>query len=111
MKFIDSLADFVGSAVTAREFEHNGKTRTFYARELAADEAEKLYDIVGTDGKPDPKKAKGFRNRIIATCICDETGNTVLTEQEAGKLPNKLATKLQAFAIEVNTAEKKDLEA
>jgi hypothetical protein len=98
MSLITELADFVGPGVITREVEYKGKTRSFHFHELKADEAEALF--LGMD--TDPKKNKGLRNRILAATLCNEDGTPAITKDEAGKLPNDLANKLQTVALEVN---------
>ena len=98
MSLITELAEFIGPTVVAREVEFKGNTRTFHFRELQADEAEGIF--LGIDA--DPKKNKGLRNRILAATLCDADGKPAITKDEAGKLPNDLANKLQTAALDVN---------
>lgn len=98
MSLFEELSDFIGSTFQARDIEFKGKTKKFFFRELSADQAEELFGSVSDD----PKKNKGLRNRVLARIVVDEHGNDTLSEKEAGKLPNDLANKLQAAALEVN---------
>jgi hypothetical protein len=97
MSLIQDLSDFIGTGINEREIEYKGKTRTFYFRDIPADDAEKLFLNVDKD----PKKNKGLRNRVLAATIVDAEGNTALTEKEAGQLPNELANKLQTEALKI----------
>lgn len=99
MSLYDDLKDFIGPTFVSKDIEFKGNTRTFYFRDLVADEAEDFFAKVDTK---DGKKNKGLRNRLIAMILCDAKGNVALSEAEAGKLPNGLANKLQDAALEVN---------
>lgn len=92
------LSDFIDTAPTQREITYKGKKKTFYFRELGADEAEALF--LGVDS--DPKKNKGLRNKIIAQIVVTESGEKAFKVEDAGKLPNELANALNAVALEVN---------
>ena len=98
MSLIENLSDFIGPGVVARDVEYKGKTRTFHFRELRADEAEALFINVDKD----PKKNKGLRNRVLAATLANEDGSAACTTEEAGKLPNELASLLQTAALDVN---------
>jgi hypothetical protein len=98
MALYDELIDFIGSTFVSRDIEFKGKTKTFNLRELSADDAEEFFAKVDKD----PKKNKGLRNRLLALVVCDAEGKAALTEEQAGKLPNELANKLQDAAFEVN---------
>ena len=99
MSLFDELSEFIGASFVSREITFKDKTRTFHLRELSADEAEGFFS--GVDAK-DQKKNKGLRNRLLALAVCDANGKAALTEEQAGKLPNELANKLQDAALEVN---------
>lgn len=99
MSLYDDLSDFIGDAFVSRDITFKGKTKTFYFRELLADEAE---DFLGGIDAKDAKKNKGLRNRLLALVIADEKGKPALSVEHAGKLPNELANKLQDAALEVN---------
>lgn len=98
MSLFDELTDFIGTTFVAREIEFKEKTKTFYFRELSADDAEDFFGKVDKDAK----KNKGLRNRLLAMIVCDADGKPALKEEQAGKLPNDLANKLQDAALEVN---------
>lgn len=103
MSLYDDLAEFIGNSFIARDITFKGKTKTFYFRELSADEAEEFFAKVDKD----PKKNKGLRNRLLALTVCDDKGKQALTEEQAGKLPTLLANDLQDAALEVNGLNKK----
>ena len=92
------LTGFVDLTPIARDVTYKGNTKTFYFRELGADEAETLF--LGVDS--DPKKNKGLRNKIISQIVVTESGEKALKPEEAGKLPNELANALNAVALEIN---------
>jgi hypothetical protein len=98
MSLYDELAEFIGTTFVGRDIEFKGKTKTFYFRELSADDAEEFFGKVDKDAK----KNKGLRNRLLAMIVCDDKGNAALNAEQAGKLPNDLANKLQDAALEVN---------
>lgn len=98
MSLYDDLSEFIGESFVSRDITFKGKTRQFFIRELSADEAEDFFAKVDKD----QKKNKGLRNRLLALAICDDKGKSALTEEQAGKLPNELANKLQDAALEVN---------
>jgi hypothetical protein len=99
MSIFDDLSDFIGKTHQPRNIDFKGNTKEFFFRELTADEAE---DFFGSIDTKDPKKNKGLRNRILAKVVCNKDGDPLMTEKEAGKLPNDLANRLQAAALEVN---------
>jgi hypothetical protein len=96
--FLDDLAEFIGTTFVDRDIEFKGKTRKFYFRQLMADEAEEFFSKIDKD----PKKNKGLRNRLLSQIVCDEKGELTLKPEDAGKLPNELANKLQDAALEAN---------
>jgi hypothetical protein len=98
MSLFDELSDFIGASFVSREITFKNKTRLFNFRELSADEAEEFFAKVDKD----QKKNKGLRNRLLALTVSDDKGKPALTEEQAGKLPNELANKLQDAALEVN---------
>jgi hypothetical protein len=98
MSLYEELAEFIGEAFVSRDITFKGKTRSFNFRELSADQAEEFFGKVDKD----QKKNKGLRNRLLALVVCDSKGEAALTEEQAGKLPNELANKLQDAALEVN---------
>lgn len=84
--------------VLSRAFEYQGDSHSAHFLELSASDAEDLFlDLGGEEGQK-----KGLRAKVIAAIVCDEQGNSVLSEEDAGKLPNALATKLQELALEAN---------
>lgn len=101
MSILSDLQEFAAAPV-AKEITHNGKTKTFYFKELSADEAENLFDIATEDGKTDKKKTKGLDNRILAATLCNAAGATEVTPDEIGKLPAAFRRKLATEAMEVN---------
>lgn len=92
------FADLIGNPVVERDVKYRGKSKAYHFRELLAGEAEDLFIDVGDDAKA----KRGLRSHIIAACVCDANGAAVITSDEAGKLPNSLATALQAVCLEVN---------
>jgi hypothetical protein len=96
--FLDDLAEFIGTTYVDRDIEFKGRTHKFYFRLLMADEAEEFFSNIDKD----PKKNRGLRNRLLSKIICDDKGGLTLKPEEAGKLPNELANKLQDAALEVN---------
>lgn len=107
--------DFYDPEFAERTFERNGKSKTFRVRELSGDEAEKLFDVLGKDGKTDPAKLKGLDKRIIATSVVeydpDTETTTPLTLEQAGKLPAKFRKELVKVAMEVNGLDEKSADA
>lgn len=99
MSLYDELSEFIGQTFVEREIEFKGKKKLFYFREMSADEAE---DFFGKVDAKDQKKNKGLRNRLLAAIVCDGEGKSALTDEQAGKLPNDLANKLQDASLEVN---------
>lgn len=97
------LSDFIGTTVVEREVEFKGKKRTFYFRELSADEAEAIF----LNADADPKKNKGLRNKIISKVVVNENGEQAFKPEEAGKLPNDLSNALNTIALDVNGMGKK----
>lgn len=87
-------------------FTRNGKSKTFRVRELIGDEAEKLFDVRGRDGKTDQAKLKGMDSRIIATSVVEyDKGTdteTPITLEQAGKLTAKLRRELVKIAMDIN---------
>jgi hypothetical protein len=98
--------DFYAPEFEEKTFERNGTSKTFRMRELSGDEAEKLFDIKGRDGKIDPAKLKGIDSRIIATSVVEfdpGTGTeTPISVEQAGKLPAKFRRELVKIAMDVN---------
>lgn len=98
MSLYDEISEFIGQTFVEREIEFKGKKKPFYFRELSADEAEDFFAKVDKDAK----KNKGLRNRLLAMIVCGSDGKAALTEEQAGKLPNDLANKLQDASLDVN---------
>lgn len=99
MSLFDEISEFIGKTFVEREIELKDKKKVFYFREMSADEAEDFFAKI--DAK-DAKKNKGLRNRLLAAVVCDSEGKPALTEEQAGKLPNDLANKLQDASLEAN---------
>lgn len=98
---ISSFTDFA-APVVARNITVNGKEETVHVKEISADESAKIFDVFDENQKLDKKRSKGLRNRVIATCIVNEDGSPIGDEEAAGKIPVRLANKLQKIAMEVN---------
>ena len=64
----------------------DGSKAQFYVRALPDTEFRKLY-------------ASGDRAKLIAATICNEDGQRVLTEKQAGELKPKVAASLQSIAL------------
>lgn len=46
--------------------------------------------IIDESGKPDVRKFKGMRSRLVAMGLCDENGKTLFSEKEADSLDDDL---------------------
>lgn len=55
-----------------------------FVRHLSAGEADDLEFALGKDAQDD----HNFRGRVIAACACDEKGNALFGEAQAGELAN-----------------------
>ena len=99
-------ASFYDPEYVEKTFERNGKSKTFRIRELSGDEATKLFDINGANGKTDPNKIKGLDSRIVVTSVVEfdekTKQETPITMEQAGKLPAKFRRELVKIAMEVN---------
>lgn len=95
------LAQFSSEPVPC-SVEWRGKHLTFHLREVSAEEAERLLDILGPDGKVDSHKARGLSLRIVAACVVNADGTPAFTVAEAGKLPATVAKQLEQDASALN---------
>lgn len=90
------INDFIGSQIVSKEIQYKGKSREFKFLELTAGQAEDLF--LGIDAE----EKRGLRAKVIVAIVCDDAGNPAFTTEEANKLPNALATRLQEAALEIN---------
>lgn len=89
---------FATVAVVARTIEHRGEQIVVHIKELATEEAGKIFD----DIRKGVVSALETRKRLLAASIVDEAGQPALTQDEAAQLPVALAAKMEAQAMAVN---------
>jgi hypothetical protein len=94
--------DFESPQTVPVEITIGDKSRTYNVRELSAGEAgDLILPVTQGDDKQKQKAMRGFRKKIIATCITREDGSG-LTEDDAEKMRTPLAVKLEKAAMKVN---------
>jgi len=104
----DELQEFIGPPIISREIEHRDRKRTFYFRELGTNESEAFLETIlpkrEKNGKaiPGALPPKHANARIIAKIVCKENGDPLFTEEEAGKVPTKLAIALRDASLHIN---------
>lgn len=109
--FFEELGDFLKPAVLSKDVENNGKTATFYFRELNGEEGTMIFSgFTSSDSEKKDESVRQLRNRCIAAGLCDKDGNRVMNEKQAGKLPLSLANKLHTIVMEHNGMGVKDKE-
>lgn len=103
MKFLESLADFIGPVVHPREIELNGKSHVFHLREISGADFEEIFSqLQGADFSIAKEKQVEMAKRVMAASICDAEGQLVTTVAEIGKIPRALYRKLRAEVFVLN---------
>lgn len=97
--------DFYAPETADITITRNGKDVTYRVRELSGDEAERLFNTTGANGKPDPNKTKGLDARIIATAVVELGASGVEAPLQLDAVKNfgiKLRKELMAAVMDIN---------
>lgn len=91
---------FASTEISSRAIElADGSESEFHFREITAKELQMYRRLYHS---PDPLSQSRAVPYLISVAVCDESGNPVLTEDNAGRLKGPIADQFSSAALDVS---------